>query len=210
MSDSKEVLTYATVEGGWLEAAVNSANQFVQVAIDLIDKTKTQYPGQIAYVFRGQPRSDWALKPTLLRALPAETDEGDSLRMESMAFQNFIAQAHLYVNPATLPPADQTHYLVSWWALMRHHFGPTRLLDWTESPHVAAYFAVSELLDQDGAVWVVQSKRLSDAAKGKGGVLKHESDQEVTSEMSNILRLSNLSTLRTSRIEWRLREVYSL
>ena len=177
VSDSKEDLTYVTVEGGWLEATVKSANQFVQFAIDLLDKTKTRYPGQIAYVFRGQPRSAWALKPTLLRALPAETDEGDSLRMESMAFDNFIAQAHLYVNPPTLPPANQTQYLVSWWALMRHHFGPTRLLDWTESPYVAAYFAVSELLDEDGAVWMVQSKHLSDAAKGKGGVLKQESDQ---------------------------------
>lgn len=127
---------------------------------------------------RAQPKSDWSLRPTLLRALPAGITEGDSLKMEDMAFRTFIAQAHLYVNPTALPPANQKHYLVSWLALMRHHFGPTRLLDWTESPYVAAYFAVSDLLDQDGAIWKVQSKRLQDAAKEKGGVLEQGVDQK--------------------------------
>lgn len=178
MKDSgKDNLTYQTAEGGWLEATIDSASRFIQFATDLLEMTRTLYPGQIAYMFRGQARSDWLLKPTLLRALPAETSEADLLRMEDMAFRSFIAQAHLYVSPPALPPANQSGYLVSWWALMRHHFGPTRLLDWTESPHVAAYFAVSELLDQDGTIWVVQSKYLTDAAKNSGGVLNQGCDQ---------------------------------
>ena len=46
---------------------------------------------------------------------------------------------------------------------MRHHYAPTRLLDWSRSLYVAAYFAVSEKWQeeehggQDGAIWMYRS-----------------------------------------------------
>lgn len=45
--------------------------------------------------------------------------------------------------------------LPEWLFLMQHHRLPTRLLDWTESPLVAAFFACHEAPDSDGALWIL-------------------------------------------------------
>lgn len=43
---------------------------------------------------------------------------------------------------------------------MQDHGAPTRVLDWSASIYVAAYFAVSEEFDEDGAIWVVHTHSL--------------------------------------------------
>ena len=46
-----------------------------------------------------------------------------------------------------------------WLALMQHHGAPTRLLDFTWSPYVAAFFALERTLG-DGVVWAMNPARI--------------------------------------------------
>jgi hypothetical protein len=70
------------------------------------------------------------------------TIEGRIIREFRRAYHQFSAG---------VPDREST---VEWLALMQHHGAPTRLLDFTYSVYVAAYFAVEEAED-DSVVWAL-------------------------------------------------------
>lgn len=57
----------------------------------------------------------------------------------------------------TCPDGDDG---LQWLALMQHHGAPTRLLDFTESVDVAAFFALAEAASGYAAIWAVDKARL--------------------------------------------------
>lgn len=67
-----------------------------------------------------------------------------------------------YATVATMtPPADDDY--LGWLGVMQHHGAPTRLLDWTYSPYIAACFALEERLrapDSHAAVWALPTQDL--------------------------------------------------
>lgn len=118
---------------------------------ELAEKLAIGGPVVQPYFFRGQSSAAWSLQPSLVRHLRGNANVDDALRIESAAERKFVEQAHLFLSPSMLP--DHRDFL-GWWSLMQHHQVPTRLLDWTSSIYVAAYFAVMENWEEDGAVWV--------------------------------------------------------
>ena len=53
-----------------------------------------------------------------------------------------------------------------WLALMQDHGAPTRLLDFTWSPYVAAFFALERTLN-DGVVWALNPARVDSSRASK-------------------------------------------
>ena len=62
-------------------------------------------------------------------------------------------------------PTDHLQWLI----LMQHYGAPTRLLDWSESILVAAFFAVNENPKKDAEIWRIYPQKLNFTSAGKEG-----------------------------------------
>lgn len=89
-----------------------------------------------AWVFRGQSYA-WPLKPSMERNIDP------SLVRLSIIEKQLIREFKGYAQHYTVnTPGEQEE--LEWLALMQHYGAPTRLLDWSLSPYVAAFFALEQ------------------------------------------------------------------
>lgn len=129
---------------------LESWHQFVCYVESMLDVGR---PTQTAYLFRGTPSNKYGLEPSLLRVLRLkDLPVTRAHAIERAALLEFQRLAHLHLGGELLV---YDRGVMAWWALMQHHGAPTRLLDWTRSPFVAAYFAVERHPEMPGVIWVV-------------------------------------------------------
>jgi FRG domain-containing protein len=118
---------------------------------DLIDKVTPTEPDprtgrrRDSGVYRGDGNASWPLL-TSLDKLGGVTPPHTKTDLEEHILRNFIRYSRPYLNN----PASDWEVLVA----AQHHGLPTRLLDWTYSPLVAAHFATLEGdRDSDRVIW---------------------------------------------------------
>ena len=110
------------------------------------------------WCFRGGLR-DWALETSLERAFHDWNLPLDQMQKTEKRLLRQFKRAFVFSAAANAPEEKDT---VAWLALMQHHGAPTRLLDWTYSPFVAAYFAMESMLSDrranEAVVWAVSGE----------------------------------------------------
>ena len=101
------------------------------------------------FCFRGQSNFEWTLEPLMLRLLRNKPDfsPSEAHRIEEEITEEFVSSNASELKSKCGPD------VFSKWALMQHFGAPTRLLDWTFSAFIGAYFAVQEPWMKDGAIW---------------------------------------------------------
>jgi hypothetical protein len=96
---------------------------------DLLKRLPGVHKGAKTVWFRGHAAEHWPLEPSLARK--------GSLALEVQLIKQFKQNANQFLDRSPLMEWE-------WIFLMQHYGIPTRLLDWTENPLIALYFAVCE------------------------------------------------------------------
>ena len=110
------------------------------------------------WAFRGQASSRWVLSNAIERT--------EFIRFRPVIEAEFVAEfqrgARNYLTRDETP-----QHLIEWLALMQHHGAPTRLLDLTKSPFIAAYFAFEHCPFEEGhfvGIWGINTEHLKNKA----------------------------------------------
>jgi hypothetical protein len=120
------------------------------------------HPPYSNWAFRGERDERWPLYSSLSRYL-----QNFGIAREAWADQEarilriFKRKAHQYIDR---PPEWDDDF--QWLALMQHHGAPTRLIDFTWSPYVAAFFALERTLG-DCVVWAMNPARVASSRSPK-------------------------------------------
>jgi len=129
------------------EEPISSWNQFVELVSG---------PRLRSWAFRGQEDARWELWTAISRHLRTTGVHPDAWPgQEQRILRIFQRKAHLF-----LDHVPDAHDIFQWLALMQHHGAPTRVLDLTWSPYVAAFFAL-ERASEDAAVWAFNVVNIS-------------------------------------------------
>ena len=89
------------------------------------------------YIYRGEADASRPLQSSLERVIGDAWSQEAAEKFESFSVDLFKSKFHLYDRENVSPTSK-----LAWLSIMQHYGVPTRLLDFTESPYIALYFAL--------------------------------------------------------------------
>ena len=142
-----------------------------------------------SWAFRGQPDASWPLETPLARYLRRAGVQAEYWApQEGRILRIFRRKAHLHLRAT---PDERDSF--EWLALMQHHGAPTRLLDFTWSPFVATFYALSNpAYGGDAAIWAIKPAALHEHNE-KVRTIGCSATTRSTSCQARIRRLSSAS-----------------
>jgi hypothetical protein len=130
-----------SVEPRIVRRTIGSWPEFVEIV--------QSWDGFRNWCFRGHADARWQLQSTLSRHIEVSKVYPQVVPLQETRIRRiFQRKSHLFLDD--LPQGDE----LEWLALMQHYGAPTRLLDFTWSPYVAAFFAL-ERATGDAAIWAL-------------------------------------------------------
>lgn len=136
-------------------SSVSVHSMYLVTEFNSWEDLKVAFSRRPLWGFRGQGDFRWPLETNILRqAIRNGTDDLCLLSRESWVLYQFQRFGHHYKDD--FPDLEST---LDWLALIQHYGGPTRLLDFTYSLYIAAFFAI-EATDCDAAIWAVNTPAL--------------------------------------------------
>jgi hypothetical protein len=109
------------------------------------------------FAFRGQADSRWSLRTSLARHFDKNPIDPHQWRRRELKMYQMFRERLRQICPRMYDDWSPLDIL----SLMQHHEAPTRLLDFTFCPAVAAYFAVKNT-QGNSAIWVVDCDYLEE------------------------------------------------
>jgi hypothetical protein len=133
------------------------------------------------WIYRGQSDASWELESGIERYLRLfDAKLGTLSFTEKKILSQFQRTAHHYIGSP--PKMDDK---VEWLSLIRHYGGPTRLLDFTYSYFIAAFFAM-EVARNDSALWAINLYELEEIIKSKKNIEENLSNYDKFTSYRNI------------------------
>ncbi|WP_081076368.1 FRG domain-containing protein [Burkholderia cepacia] len=102
------------------------------------------------FIYRGHANAAWNLESSLERVIGAKWSSDNAKRFEDFSISHFQSKFHLY-DRENIEPTSK----LAWLSVMQHYGVPTRLIDFTESPYIALYFALEAYSPQSKADFAI-------------------------------------------------------
>ena len=117
--------------------------------LNKLTRELTKFHGK-RWLFRGQPKRCEGLVPSIDRGTLKDLSRPEKLKRERRSIDLFRSNVRFFASPGEQKALtdDITALLV-----LRHYDVPSRILDWSLSPWVAAYFAIQGNDKEDGVIW---------------------------------------------------------